>query len=67
MVNCDGVGTDRFVPLKFEIRTREQTVDVFEDTFGKRVEYPLLNQSSDEERDVRSSIDSFVSDANRNK
>ena len=67
MVNCDGVGTDRFVPLKFEIRTREQTVDVFEETFGKRVNYPLLNNSTDDEQSVRSSIDDFFANNNKKK
>jgi hypothetical protein len=36
MINCDGEGTDQFVPLSFEIRSNKgQTkVDVFEDCFG---------------------------------
>ena len=37
MINCDGDGHDRFLPLKFEIRTLKKTEDVFEEAFGKRV------------------------------
>ena len=36
MINCDGEGTDRFLPLKFEIRTKTGTEDMFEATFGKK-------------------------------
>ena len=61
MVNCDGVGTDRFVPLKFEIRTHEKTVDCFEEAFGKRPNYPFLNSSSSTLDDVRQSIESMQS------
>ena len=42
MINCDGVGTDRFLPLKFEVRTREKTVDLFEDAFGARPINPFF-------------------------
>ena len=38
MINCDGDGTDRFLPLKFEIRTLTKSEDVFEEAFGNRVE-----------------------------
>ena len=44
MINCDGVGTDRFMPLKFEIRTRDETVDVFEDAFGAKPINPFLKK-----------------------
>ena len=36
MINCDGDGTDRFLPLKFEIRTHKKKEDVFVEAFGKR-------------------------------
>ena len=38
MINCDGEGTDRFLPLKFELRTLRGKTDVFEEAFGKRPE-----------------------------
>ena len=34
MINCDGDKTDKFLPLKFEIRHGVENRDVFEDTFG---------------------------------
>jgi hypothetical protein len=34
MINCDGDKTDKFLPLKFEIRQGVDNRDVFEDTFG---------------------------------
>jgi len=34
MINCDGEKTDKFLPLKFEIRTKKSNRDVFEKTFG---------------------------------
>ena len=34
MINCDGEKTDKFLPLKLEIRTKTQNRDVFEETFG---------------------------------
>jgi hypothetical protein len=34
MINCDGEKTDKFLPLKFEIRTKSSNRDVFEQTFG---------------------------------
>jgi len=34
MINCDGEKTDKFLPLKFEIRQGVDNRDVFEDTFG---------------------------------
>ena len=33
MLNCDGRETDMFLPLKFEIRTKEKKVDLFNETF----------------------------------
>ena len=38
MINCDGDRNDRFLPLKFEIRTLRKTEDMFEKVFGKRPE-----------------------------
>lgn len=29
MVNCDGHGTDLFCPIKFEVRTLDQSFDIF--------------------------------------
>ena len=34
MINCDGDKTDKFLPLKFEIRQGANNRDVFEETFG---------------------------------
>jgi hypothetical protein len=34
MINCDGEKTDKFLPLKFEIRTKSENRDVFEETFN---------------------------------
>jgi len=34
MINCDGDGTDRFLPLKFEIRSKSGVEDLFEKTFS---------------------------------
>ena len=53
MINCDGVGTDRFLPLKFELRSLEETVDLFEETFGKRPANPYLNRSNSTLSDLR--------------
>ena len=36
MLNCDEDGTDRFVPLKFELRTKTEKTDIFVQTFGPR-------------------------------
>jgi len=45
MINCDGEGTDRFLPLKFELRTLEGKTDVFEEAFGQRPENPHAPQT----------------------
>lgn len=42
MINCDGDSTDRFLPLKFEIRTLTKSEDVFEEAFGKRLNNPYF-------------------------
>lgn len=34
MINCDGEKTDKFLPLKFEIRHDIYNRDIFEETFG---------------------------------
>ena len=34
MINCDGKGSDRFLPLKFEIRTKDSSENLYEKTFG---------------------------------
>jgi hypothetical protein len=34
MINCDGEKTDKFLPLKFELRHGSENIDVFEQTFG---------------------------------
>ena len=47
MINCDEEGTGRFLPLKFEIRTKAGAEDMFEATFGKRQEnilHPVQGQ-----------------------
>ena len=37
MINCDGEGTDMFLPLDFELRSNkgETRTNVFEETYGK--------------------------------
>ena len=42
MINCDGDGTDMFVPLKFEIRTTTDKKDIFKQAFGHDVVAPHL-------------------------
>ena len=56
MINCDGVGNNRFLPLKFELRTLGKTTDLFEGTFGKRPANPYLSNSKSTIQDVRKSI-----------
>ena len=34
MINCDGEKTDKFLPLKFELRNGVHNRDVFKETFG---------------------------------
>ena len=36
MINCDGNKTDRFLPIKFEVRTLKGKEDLFKETFGKK-------------------------------
>ena len=36
MINADHNSTDKFLPLKFEFRTKTKTEDLFEPVFGKR-------------------------------
>ena len=36
MINADHNSTDKFLPLKFEIRTLTKKEDLFEPVFGKR-------------------------------
>jgi hypothetical protein len=36
MINADHMKSDRFLPLKFEIRTQTTSEDLFEDVFGRR-------------------------------
>lgn len=33
MINCDGPGTDRFLPLKLELRSKTGKEDLFEKVF----------------------------------
>ena len=37
MLNCDGDGTDMFVPLSFELKSNKGNMkkDLFEETFGE--------------------------------
>jgi hypothetical protein len=42
MINCDGDGTDHFVPLKFEIRTKTESKDIFKQAFGHELVAPYL-------------------------
>lgn len=34
MINVSGVGSDRFLPLKFEIRKKNSSEDVYQKIFG---------------------------------
>ena len=34
MLNCDGEKTDKFVPLTFEIVTKDKTRDCYKEVFG---------------------------------
>ena len=36
IINCEEDGTDRFLPLMFEIRTTLGRKDIYEETFGMR-------------------------------
>lgn len=38
MINCDNIGTDRFLPIKFELRTKSEKRDIFIETFGTKTE-----------------------------
>jgi hypothetical protein len=42
MINGDGEGTDRFLPLKLEQRTQSGRKDLFNETFGFDVDAPFL-------------------------
>lgn len=44
MVNCDGKGNDMFVPLKFEIRTKFGSTNIFKQGFGYDRVAPYLEQ-----------------------
>ena len=35
MINVEGEKTDRFLPLKFEVRDKRGAIDCYEETFGK--------------------------------
>ena len=35
MINCDDDKTDRFLPMRFEVRTKEGSTDYFTHTFGQ--------------------------------
>ena len=55
MINCDGPGgeTDRFLPLKFEMRTKTGKEDLFEKTFGnKAVHYNSVIQKAEPENEA---------------
>ena len=36
MINLDGDGSDRFLPMHFELRTLTDSEDLFEATFGRK-------------------------------
>jgi len=59
MINSDGVGTDRFMPLRFEIRTPNGTVDCYDEAFGKCPVNINRKCSSATLCDVRQSIESI--------
>lgn len=47
MINSDGEGTDRFLPLKLEMRQKDsEPVDLFKETFGYEVDAPYLENPS---------------------
>ena len=61
MINCDGVGTDRFLPLKFELKTQTKSIDLFEEAFGKRPYNSFFNgRNPSSIDDVRASIQSIL-------
>ena len=37
MINCEGDKTDRFLPLLFELRTQDETKNIFEETFKRGI------------------------------
>ena len=37
IINCEGKGSDRFLPLRFEIRTKMRKENMLEKTFGTMV------------------------------
>ena len=41
MINGDGQGSDKFLPLKLELRTQKCRKDLFRETFGFDVEVPI--------------------------
>ena len=43
MINCDGKGTDMFVPLKFEVRTTTGSKNLFKQAFGHDLVAPYLD------------------------
>ena len=45
MINAEGEGMDRFLPLKLEVRTNEGTEDLFEEAFGARPSNPIFESA----------------------
>ena len=37
IINCEGKGTDRFLPIRFEVRTKDKTENLFEKAFGMTI------------------------------
>jgi hypothetical protein len=48
MINCDGDGTDMFLPIDFELRTSKGEVkkNFFEETYGKEAQARFLELST---------------------
>jgi hypothetical protein len=44
MINCDGEGTDMFLPISFELRTNkgEKSENFFDETYGKAAQARYL-------------------------
>ena len=45
MINGDGDGWDRFLPLKLELRTQKGRTDLFRETFKFDVDAPVLRNN----------------------
>jgi hypothetical protein len=42
MINCEGEKTDMFLPLHFDVRTKESRTDLFSQAFGPKGDESLI-------------------------